>query len=46
MKENAFKVGWGLGNTVGLNVLSMALAMIDLANFCKRLLLYYCESDS
>ena len=46
MKENAFKVMWGLGNTVGLNVICMTLAMIDVPDFHKRLFLYYCGSDS
>lgn len=49
MKENVFKVMWGLDNTVGSNVICMTLAMIDLPNFHyfqMRLFIYLCVSDS
>lgn len=49
MRENAFKVLWGLDNTAGLNVICVTLAINDTPNFhyfWKRLFIYFHVSDS
>lgn len=49
MRENAFKVLWGLDNTAGLNVICVTLAINDVPNFHyfrKRLFIYFHVSDS